>query len=420
MSADVSVEGASDPTHVIKWLDEQRRSDHAQIVEIARAVDELRDQVREQGALLARVSTARIQQPSDTSGTDEALNQLKEHIQLIEGAIEDHFAQGERAEQFQRSLHDRDVKQLAELMQRIDELSRQSDSVNGRVQAVAEEVRHEREARLPLGQLLDNVQRSQQTLQGRLALLDELSRRYTTFQSIMEQSDEKRRDEVVRLDQQVKLVDLRLTRDLSTLQQGVDEWRGRSDDQAKPIADLFRRVGSLEAQLDKSSERQAELLKEVDSFHFETGRIDSQVKSDRSLVDRLAESIEAQNRRIEAAGASAWQAGERAASLSSGIDDVRMRIDDLIRRVDDIDRRITRFDEERRKLDSAVLALETELRAEERDARDRTAELSTQIDNAVDALKRQIDLHYRVAMDQRRRSLADLEQQVRELEAGQS
>ena len=66
---------------------------------------------------------------------------------------------------------------------------------------------------------------------ARESVVDELTRRHAAFQTSVEQSAEKRQGELARLDNQVKLLDVRVTRELAEIRQTTEEWQRTADEQ---------------------------------------------------------------------------------------------------------------------------------------------------------------------------------------------
>jgi chromosome segregation ATPase len=408
----------SDTQRLISWLEEQRQADHDRLVELARSVEQLRDEVRDHGMTLGHLAETETNRAADGQG--EAIDQLEEHVARIERALEEHFEAAARAEQIQAGQRERDIRQLVEFAQQLSALSRASDASQGRLGALAEEVRRVREERAMVLQTLDGLQRGLETVQNRLAVGDEVARRHGNFQSAAEQAIERLRSEGGRLDSQVKLLELRLTRELTDIRRSTDEVVARTEERLRPVSELARQVSGLIEQKDLHDQRIAGLLRDVEAVSVEIGHLDSQSKADRASVKRVAEQIETQNQRIEQGEVLAWQLGERLSSLVAGIEDVKAGLAAAAQHIDDVDRRITRLDGECQRLDENLAELRAALRADQRDSRDHSGGVRAYVESQLADLRAQISDAHHLTIVHLRRTVEELQQQLRELEAGRA
>jgi len=412
---DLPAASTADQQRLIGWLEEQREIDHERLVELVRSVEQLKDELRDQGAMLAHLVDGSDRRVDDGHG--DALMQTRERIALIERALGDHFEAAVRAEQVQAAQSERALRQITELVQHVSALGRATDAANGRIGALAEEMRHLRDERAPLTQALDEIQRVQSNLQTRVAIADELARRYSNFQSVAEQSGDRQRTEIGRLDSQQKLLDLRLTRELADVRNLIDEWVARSDERLKPVAELVRQTAMLDEQRELSDQRVAGLTRDVATLGAEIGRLDSQSKVDRMALKRSVEASDAQSQRIDETGAAVWQLAERLSATAASLDDLRSELDLATQRIDEAERRISRLDEEQQQLQGTLSGLGAEIHSDRRDTRDQSGNLLAHVDSEVASLRVQIATVHGLAVAHLRRTVDELQQQLRELEA---
>ncbi len=418
MRPDVSSPSPSDGNHLIRWLEEQRQNDHERLIQLTRLIEQIRDEMRDQQAVVTHLTEVGKRLDGDASA--DTITQLGDRVAAIERVVNEHVDAQIRADQVQGAQHDRELRQLADLFQRIEGLGRATEAINGRLAALAEELRHERDARAPIAQALDEIQRSQTSLQNRLIIADEISRRFGNFQSVAEQVAEKQHDEIVRVDGQQKLLDIRLTRELSDVRQSIEDWMRRAEERLRPLSELIRQIAATSDRTEISAQRVASMGRDLEVINQEIGRIDAQAKIDRAAQKRSAEAIDAQSARIDEAYASLWQLNERLTSIATAVDDLRASIESATRRIDESERRIERLDEGRHQLDSALSQVESAIQIGKRDSQDQSGTLRSHVDSEFASLRAEIAGLRALAADRLRRTVEELQQQLREMEAEQA
>lgn len=418
VAAEVPSTPETEIQRMINWLEEQRRADHDRLVQLARGLEQLHEDLRDQRQMLQHLMEVDSNRADDTYA--EALNQLRDHVALLEHSLQEHVESSARSEQLQTTQRERDLRQFSDLAQQVIALSRTSEATTGRMAAFAEEVKRLRDERSLLAQAVDELQRSQAALQNRVGVADEVARRYATFQSVTEQTSERQRNDLARLDSQLKLLELRVTRELTEIRHATDELATRSEERLRPIVDLTRQVSALIEQSDASDNRITGLIRDVEAMNVEIGRIDAQGKVDRGTLKRLSEAIESQNQHVDAVSALAWQLVERVDAVNTSVEDLRSELDAAARRMEELERRVTRLDEERMRLDAALGEVARELRFDHRGIADDSGRLADRLHTDVASLRSQIDAINRLAIDHLRRTVDELQQQLRELESLQS
>ena len=419
MAADVPLNSPRDSSHLMTWLEEQRRADRAGLGDLTRSVELLRAELREQAMTLSRLTGGGAGQgAADGRIVQETLTQLKEHIALIERALEDHFDENSRAQQVETAQSERETRQIGVVLQQVEELGRATQASQGRIAALSEELRHERQERGPIGQSLENLQRTFASLQNRLLIVEDQSRRYASYQGATEQALEVQRGDLTRFEQQQKLLDLRVSRDVVDIQQNVTAIQARVDDQLKPISGLIRQLGTIEDRLERSEQSLAMAAKSVDAIRVEIGQVDAQVKTERVSNSRLRGEIEAQSHRIEEEKGAIEQLGERLNGVGSNVQDLRSVIELVNGRIDRIERELGHIEEVRQQFDSALSALQSTLRAHENEIRVQASEIRSELGNATAELWRRLDADRRTLVEHRRRTVAELQQQLGDLDKG--
>lgn len=412
---DVPSASPTDANHLLRWLEEQRQNDHERLIQLARLVEQFRDEVRDHQAAVAHLTEVGSRLADD--GSADAITQLSDRVSTIERAVDEHFDAQARAEQVDAAQRDREIRQLADLFQRVEGIGRAADAITGRLAAIAEELRRERDARAPIDQALDEIQRAQTSLQNRLTIADEANRRFSSFQSIAEQAGDRQRDEVARVDSQQKLLDLRLTRELSDVRQAIEDWMRRGEERMKPLAELIRQIAATADRTEITAQRVASVGRDLDIVNQEIGRIDAQAKIDRAAQKRAAEAIEAQSQRVDEAYASLWHLNERITNVATSVDDLRTDLETATQRIDEAERRIGRLDDERLRLDAALTEVGSAVHLGQRDSRDQSGSLRSHFDSEVAALRAEIAGLRAVATDRLRRTVDELQQQLREMES---
>jgi chromosome segregation ATPase len=408
-----------DLSQLLEWLDEQRRMDHDRLIQLIRTVELQRDELREQGAALASLrANSGAKPPVEPKTVDGMAPRLAEQLALVERRLDDHVESESRAAQADAALRDRERRTTADLVQQSQNLGRGIESVSGRVQALAEELRHEREARAPFTQALDELSRTQASLASRLASLEQSLRRVTTSLSSVEQASEKQTNELARLDNQVKLQDLRYTREILEIRKVVDEWRARADEQLKPIESVARQLGQLAEQRELVSSKLDGHDQALFEIVGELNRLDSAANADRATMERVAEALEAHLRRWEATGGSIWQLGERLAAIVDDVTVIRAGERNLREELGGLGRRVDRADEESRRLESLLTESAGEIRVVDRDAQTRVDRIEARLDAEVSALSDRANARYQLTSDHLRRVIEELQQQQRELDLG--
>jgi chromosome segregation ATPase len=406
----------SDLVRLVEWLDEQRQLDHERLIQLARVVDQMRTSVRDQAATLTHVeSTASSRGPADGRSGDE-IGKVADRLVLVERTLSEHIESQSRMLQAEAALHDRERRQFAELTLQVEALARTIESTNGRALAVAEEVRHERDARAPLVQSIDELERGAAAVTSRIGALDQMVRRLNNLQSVFEQTEDKRWSDLSRIDQQTKLLDLRLGRELVEIRKFVDDSRATADEALKPVDLLQRMVNQLVQDLEVLQTRVVGLGQAVDELADRISVAESQARSDRSVVDRLGEALEQLSRRLETSGGNIWQLGERLGTIADDLNRLRGETRGIREQSDGLIRRLERGDDERRRIDGVSVALEAEIDSVRKVASDEVVRLRERFELELEAIAAKLDARRRVGIDHLRRTIDELSEQFRELE----
>lgn len=406
-----------DGNHLLAWLEAQRQADHEQVVEFARTLEQLRDAVRDQSAMLAHLMESERRQEEDNRAAADGINQLREHIRLVQRSLADHVEATTRIEQADATERERTPRQIADLSQQVLALGRASEAANGRLLALSEEVRHLRDERAPIVHAIDELQRAQLSLQSRVGIVDDLSRRFSAFQAVAEQSDEKLRNDQGRLDNQQKLLDVRVTRDLTELRRLAEEWFTRTEERMKPLLETIKQVSVLAEYRNVVEQRHAAVLHELEQIHVEIGRLDTQNKADRSGMKRWTDNLDLLERRLDETGANVWKLGERLATTATSVDGARTDVEMLVGRLDEAERKISRFEDERQRLESSLQAVESLIHIGQKDSRDQSGNLLQHVNAEVASLRAQIDDAQRTTLEHLRGLVGVLQQQLTELES---
>lgn len=346
----------------------------------------------------------------------DSVNQLREHILLVERALEEHVAARARSEQLDNVQRARDRRLLAELAQQVEALARSVDATAGRSLALAEEIRRERESRAPVTQAIEDLQRAQTALHGRLGVVDELARRYSAVASTLEQASDKRQTEVARLENQVKLLELRVNRDLAEFRKASETWIANTADQLKQVAVLKER---LVAQDDEREELQGDLAQtreQLGRLAAELDRLVAEQKTDRSTFSQLHEENESVTRRLDSSATNLYGLGERVGTTEATLDEAQAEIREVGQRLDELTNRVARDEAERVRVEERVESLGSDLRIAERETRARDEAIARRFDDAISLIRSWASQHEQQSIEHLRRIVVQLQDQLRELE----
>jgi chromosome segregation ATPase len=335
----------------------------------------------------------------------------------VQRSLADHVEATTRIEQADSTERERTPRQIAELSQQMVALGRVFEATNGRLLALAEEVRHLRDERAPVVQAIDELQRTQLSLQSRVGIVDDLTRRFSAFQSVAEQSDEKLRNDLGRLDNLHQLLDLRVARDLAELRRVAEEWFSRTEERMKPLLEAIKQVSVMAEYRKVVEQRHAAVLKELEEIHVEISHLDTQSRADRAGMKRWTDNLDVLERRLDETGANVWKLGERFATTLSSVDGARTDLEMLVGRLDEVERKIGRFEDERQRLEASLLAVESLIHVGQKDSRDQSGSLLEHVNSEVAALRAQIDDAQRTTLDHLRGLVGVLQQQLSELES---
>jgi chromosome segregation ATPase len=421
VAADEVALSTTDARHFLEWLDEQRQLDHERLLLMAQTVEQLRKDVREQATAMTAVESSNIARETiETRSTDEDVLNLTDRVGRIERVLDAHIENQSRVAQAENAMRDRERRQLADTAQQVESLARTVGLSTSRVAALSEEIRHERDARAPVVHSVDELERVQTSIATRLGALEQMVRRVASTLSVVEVSDEKVQTGLARAENQIKLVDLRVTREVAEVQRIVDEWRLRVDDQIRPVDGLLRQVGQLADQRETWQARIVAIGETIDRVTQDLTAFDSQAKTDRSAIHRGAEAAEALARRLDSAAGSIWQLGERVGELSQDLDQARSDIQSANEQIEAITRRVDLAEEGLQRGDATQLALALDLRNLRTETRTWADSVEGRLDVDTTALAAQAEARYRLSLDHLRRSAEELNQQVREIEANLS
>ncbi len=415
---DISI-SSLDAKHLLVWLDEQRQIDHERLAQLSLLVEQLRREVRDQGTAQSHAeSMSATRGSTEVRSNDGLAVDLGDHIGRLGRALEEHVATQTRATQAESAMRDRERRQLADVTQLVETHGRTLGLSAGRVSALSEEIRHERDSRAPIAQALDELQRTQTTITNRIGAIDQVVRRLSGAVGVVEAGDERQRTDLGRVENLIKLIDLRVTRDLADIQRVMDEWKTRIEEQIKPVDGLSRIVEKLVDQREALRDHSLSVDETIERIVKDVGNLEVQSKADRTAMQRNVESVDALARRLEGTGAAIWQIGERVNALVDDINVARGDIRTVVGQIEVIEGRAQSADDAHRQLEVTHVALAQDVRTLRTDARRWADALENRLDTDMTVLTETAQFRYRASVDNLRRTVAELQQQLRELEAG--
>lgn len=347
----------------------------------------------------------------------DPLHQLREHLLLVEQSLDEHVAAGLRAEQLESVQRERDRRLLAELAQQVGLLSQSIDATASRALALAEELRREREMRTPLAQAIEDLQRAQLALHGRVGLIDEVARRYQAITTSLEQSSEKRQADIARVDNAVKLLDLKVTREIAEIRRVADEWLVEAKDQIKQVGGLAKLVTALGDDRQGLVDQLSGTREDLGGLAAELGKLEGEVKANRADFDRFHDDTSDLVRRIDSTATAVYHISDRFDSINGRLDAIRSEIRGLVQNLDELGHRLGRDEEHQSRLEQRVDGLASERRGQERDAREQVDAIARRLDLETADLRLRSEQHHRQTIERLRKIIISLQEQLGELEA---
>lgn len=347
----------------------------------------------------------------------DPIHQLREHLLLVEQSLDEHVSAGVRTEQLESVQRERDRRLLAELTQQVSSLSQSVDATAGRALALAEEVRRERESRAPLALAIEDLQRTQIALQGRIGLIDEVARRYQAIVTNLEQAGEKRQSDLARVDNAVKLLDLKVTRELAEIRRVADEWVTEARDQLKQVGGLAKLVTALGDDRQGFIDQLAGTRDDIGQLAAELGQLGGEVKANRADFDRFHDDTTDLSRRIDTTATAVYHISDRFDSINGRLDAIRSEIRGLVQNHDELVHRIVRDEEHHARLEQRVDLLANERRGQERDAREQVDAIARRVDLETAELRARTERQHHQAIERLRKIIIGLQEQLAELEA---
>ena len=417
MAANQSSTSATDTRQLLDWLDEQRQQDHQRLDALSQMLEQVRKDLREQNSALAHADTvSSARSTTDLRSNEGVVVSLADQIARLEREVNEHISNQARTGPAENALRERDRRQISELTQQVELLNRTQGTATGRVAALNEEIRRERDARAPIEQSIEEAQRAQSAVTTRVSAMEQLVRRVSSNLAVGEANDEKLRNDVARVDNQTKLVDLRVTRELTEIQRIVGEWKARVDEQIKPVDGLIRLVGQLSDKSDVIQARSNAIGETVERLGRDVTTLDAQAKADRTSIQRGADSVDILSRRLETTGSSIWQVGERISALVLELDQIRLDLRSVHQEIEVLIRRSDQTEETQRRFDATQLTFALDLRTHNAEARTLSDAIETRLDSETSAIVGRADARFRRSVEHLRRTADEINQQVHELE----
>lgn len=233
-------------SQMLLWLDEERRRDRSELARMQAAIEETSTLLRElttrteEIESLARAHRIMLARIPDL---DEQVRNAFEPLGTILDWQAEHERQLKRQEQMRVIEAERDRKTLAELQDQLTDARRDIDAGSGRLQLLTDDVRRAAAAIPPVGQRVDEAVKAVETVQNRLHLLDEWRRRDASEIAALGQRVEAVVAEAAKLAQWQQLAELRWTRQLS-------EWQVQMEEFRRALGDAVRTAGQVAHEID--------------------------------------------------------------------------------------------------------------------------------------------------------------------------
>jgi len=396
-------------------LDDEHQIDHERILQIARYVEGLDAQLRDHAAHLKQASDKNEQPTARVSPPVDQLQRLIEQVARIDQLLNEHVTSQARATQAENLQRERERRQMTELTHQVESIARTVEASAGRVNALVEELRRERDARAPLSFGVEEAQRSLAALNSRQTAADEQARRLGANQATVEASLDRMKSDVLRIDNASKVLDLRLGRELAEIGRIVATSREEAIEQLKPVSGLVKQVAALTSQWESVEERLVQFGVDLESQRDEAVRLETSVRTERSAFNRVAEAAEAQARRAEHSDAAIWQLTERLDGLFDQLSRLERDTQTVSQQVEEVSKRVGVVDSERVQLAESFRGFTENARGEFLARRTQSNDIEHHLVGQIQSLADRLRDHERRSNEHLRRLLDELSRQLGEV-----
>ncbi len=419
MQPEENLQEGAPPAQAVAWLEEERRRDRAEVQRLQHSVEQLASRFRE---VIGRLEIGEVElrqmrgQVVRLGQLEGALRQARETLVAVQEWQEDHEKATAQAGQTQALEAERDRRAVGELQTQASELTREADALKQRLALLAEEVRRDRGSLPPLQQDLESLRQRLQVLLSRADLTEETLRHRDARLVELGQHLDRLSAEQSRFTDWQRLAEVRWSRRIADWQQQMEEWRRQAEDASREIAATLKQLPTIKDELNELRRALGEEREQGTARATAIAQLAAQREIDREALAQaertaasLAGRVDDLTGHIHGLADRLERAADQQQALDGRLRAERERVERILltlARLETHDEALERRDEET-SLELAGLRREQTARAEEI-ARD-LADLARRVELRLTDLERLEEEH-------KQREIAELEQQIREMQ----
>lgn len=410
---------SNQPAQTLAWLEEERRRDRVEVQKLQHMVEQLASRQREATGRLEVLENDLRQvrgQASRLSQAEDALRQVREALAVVQEWQEDHQRAGARTSQSQAAEAERDRRLMAEMQSQVAEMARELEAQKSRLLLLGDEVRRDKGNLAPIQQDVELLAKQLQGMVGRLDLGDEAQRHRDVRVVELGQHVERLSSEQSRFTDWQRLAEVRWTRQLAEWQQQMEEWRRQAEDAAREVAAVMKQLPAMRDEIGELRRLLAEERERGAARAAQDAQWSAQREIDRETLAQVEQAVATIVRRGD--------------ELSGVCDNLITRLDRLADQQQALDGRLRA---ERERVESILLTLARleardgaleqrveqnflELSAQRREHTGRLEELARSLAEMERRLGFRLAELERLEEEHKQREIAELEQQVREMQ----
>jgi chromosome segregation ATPase len=399
----------------VEWIEEQQKADREQV---ARGVDQL-----EKVGLLARELATRTEALENERGQVRALGSrvvaledtsasLREAAADIKQSLESLHKQAEHQVLLRSTEMEHDRRGVAEIAQQANDLRRQQEALQSRIQVISEELRRDRASADQIPSSLDGLSRQIASLVSRAQQLEDYRRRTDDQAATLSQNDEQARADIAKLDNWQRLADVRWNRLSNELQEQAQVAKHQLDEQSKPVQQVGRLVKQVQEETAGVAALLQDLRKRVDDQFVAQEKVAGQIGVLREGLARIDQTLESQRRRSDEFAASDFRLDEalqRAAAVSV---DLGKRLEILDTRIEGVASQVRIVESQRQRDEQGLTTLQQQVRELRLSFAEDLAATREKCAADVHLLNQRVAAIVQVALREREKTLAASQQEV--------
>ena len=382
------------------WLDEQRRQDKEIIGKVQQQLDRTTSQLRDTLTRLDRLDEdVRQTQAYKTrlALAEDGLRQMREIFAQLQERGQQVERNVERASLLRQTDQEKDRKAIADLQAQVAELNRREEESRNRLVSLSSDMKLKEGSVVPLQQRLEHIAKQLETVPARFLPLEEQRKRVEMQLEELRRAQDANQTHQVRLNEWQQGLDLRVNREFAEWQQRMDNWSRIIEDQTRNYQLLTQQVQQTRNEWPPINERLVDLSNRQNEMLSEIQRVAHQREIDREEAVRTRSLIDAMQVRLKEQSDALQKLEEDLARTANNALALVAFIEEANKKREELAARLARIEEQVPSMGEFQEALAYELRAWRLEWENFTA---VQAD---------------VSERQKRRLIAELEQQVREV-----